>query len=378
MKKEQFRKAAIYFMLVLSLMAVVPKTEVMAITKAEVQKKVSSLSAEIKKLKKQKSEAVAKEKKQKKGLTYVYGEVLSQSPLVVKNLTGKYLYITDSKYLDNWLFACFGYVQKTGQTTVYYQGTSAYTCSMCKSVKVSNQSENLQSSISKKSKSLKTYQNALKDVFVLPSSETYQVGDVEDMDGEWKYSGKYNKIKWSSSDKSIATVNANGRVKAFKEGTVTISAKASISGKVSKCKLKVVAKPSEEVITEENEKDAHSYTVYVWSPLVESMKLKDGKLYVTADSDSEYDAFTKGESQTKIEADEISYEIDSDCTWERDDYYVLEDNKVENLSSFEEIRECVEKDRTDFLNGEYPTAYMMELIIQNDQLVRVIYTHNVQ
>ena len=26
------------------------------------------------------------------------------------------------------------------------------------------------------------------DVFVLPSSETYQVGDVEDMDGEWKWS----------------------------------------------------------------------------------------------------------------------------------------------------------------------------------------------
>ena len=198
------------------------------------------------------------------------------------------------------------------------------------------------------------------------------MGDVEDMDGEWKYSGKYNKIKWSSSDKSIATVNANGRVKALKEGTVTISAKASISGKVSKCKLKVAAKTSEEVTTEEDEKDAHSYTVYVWSPLVESMQLKDGKLYVTADSDSEYDAFTKGESQTRIESDEISYEIDSDCTWERDDYYILEDNKVENLSSFEEIRECVEKDRTDFLNGEYPSAYMMELIIQNDQIVRVI------
>ena len=40
MRKEQFRKAAIFFMLVLSLVAVVPKTEVMAITKAEVQKKV--------------------------------------------------------------------------------------------------------------------------------------------------------------------------------------------------------------------------------------------------------------------------------------------------------------------------------------------------
>ena len=51
MTKEQFRKAATFFMLVLSLVTAVPKTEVMAITKEEVQKKVSSLNAEIKKLK---------------------------------------------------------------------------------------------------------------------------------------------------------------------------------------------------------------------------------------------------------------------------------------------------------------------------------------
>ena len=230
-----------FFLLAISLMVFMPKAEAKAITKSEINKKIASLNSEIKKLKSQKSKELAKEKKQKKGLTSVYGEVIEYSPLIIKNLTGEYLYVTDKKYLNNYVFAYTGYVRKTGETTVYYMGTEAYTCSICKSVKVSNKSSKIKDSISKKSKALKKYQNALKDVFELPSTEKYQVGDNEYLDGEWRYSGKYNNLKWSSSDESIATVNAKGRVKAFKEGTVIISAKASISGKVSKCRLEVVA-----------------------------------------------------------------------------------------------------------------------------------------
>ena len=43
-------------------------------------------------------------------------------------------------------------------------------------------------------------------------------------------------IKWYSSNKKIATVDKNGKVKAKRRGTVTIKVKTS-SGKTAKCKV---------------------------------------------------------------------------------------------------------------------------------------------
>lgn len=51
--------------------------------------------------------------------------------------------------------------------------------------------------------------------------------------------GASSKVKWSSGNKKIATVNANGKVTAKKAGKVTITAKAN--GKTAKCKVTVVA-----------------------------------------------------------------------------------------------------------------------------------------
>lgn len=50
-------------------------------------------------------------------------------------------------------------------------------------------------------------------------------------------SGTNRKVKWSTSDKSIATVNSKGKVTAKKKGKVTITAK--VNGKKYKCKITV-------------------------------------------------------------------------------------------------------------------------------------------
>lgn len=65
------------------------------------------------------------------------------------------------------------------------------------------------------------------------TKKTLYVGDTYKL----KITGTNKKVKWSTTDKSIATVNANGKVKAKKKGTVTI--KAKVGEKTYKCKIKV-------------------------------------------------------------------------------------------------------------------------------------------
>lgn len=62
-----------------------------------------------------------------------------------------------------------------------------------------------------------------------------------------KVIGTSKKVKWSSSNKKIATVNKKGKVKARKAGKVTITAK--VSGKKYKCKVTVKKNPNYQVKT---------------------------------------------------------------------------------------------------------------------------------
>lgn len=70
-------------------------------------------------------------------------------------------------------------------------------------------------------------------VMINSTSKTMSIGETATL----KVYGATSKVKWSSSDKNVATVNQKGRVTAKNAGTATI--KAKISKKTLKCKITV-------------------------------------------------------------------------------------------------------------------------------------------
>lgn len=85
--------------------------------------------------------------------------------------------------------------------------------------------------------------------------------------------GSYNKLKWSSSDKSVATVSSTGQVTALKAGTVTIKA-VSVEGskKTGSVKLTILALNSVNILSVEVLNDN-----YVRVVLDKAMKLSAGQ-----------------------------------------------------------------------------------------------------
>lgn len=74
---------------------------------------------------------------------------------------------------------------------------------------------------------------AASKVKINKTSTTIYVGKTETL----KISGTSKKVKWTTSNKSVATVSSKGKVTAKKAGTATITAK--VSGKSYKCKVTV-------------------------------------------------------------------------------------------------------------------------------------------
>lgn len=75
-----------------------------------------------------------------------------------------------------------------------------------------------------------------------PTSATIQEGKIKTLKATPK--GPSNTVTWSSSDKSIATVDKNGAVKGIKAGSCTITAKAN--GLSKKCAITVVNKAADD------------------------------------------------------------------------------------------------------------------------------------
>ena len=207
-----------------------------AMSQAQVNKKISTLKKEIRSLKAKKKKASALEKKQKKGLTPVFGDIVSRDPYILYNsLQRTYYWINNPKNMDSLFTTASGYVKKTGQYR-YYGDLS---CVVVNAVKVSSNSYSYASKIKKKTRQLNRYKKAKQDYWD-PVNVTLKVGEEKEMLGYWRYSGLYNSVSLKSLDPSIATVdNKNGVVIGKKVGTTEVLATSSASKKVKKCTVTV-------------------------------------------------------------------------------------------------------------------------------------------
>jgi len=209
-------------------------------TKSSIQKKITTTKKDITKLKKQKSDAVKKENKAKKGTKYISGEVLCSNPLIIKQndlFSYSYYWVTNAKEMDNLLFYAMGYIVPTGKYRTY----NGITCVEGKAKRIKITSTSIQKKIDSKNKQLKIYQNSLKEKVVI-KNQVFAVGAKKKVKYSWTYGGKYNSIKWTSSNKTVATIDKTGKIVAKKTGKTTITAKSTLSGKSTKCTITVTNK----------------------------------------------------------------------------------------------------------------------------------------
>ncbi len=83
------------------------------------------------------------------------------------------------------------------------------------------------------------------------SKKTLKVGKKYTL----KVKGTKKKVKWTSSNKKVATVNSKGKVTAKKKGTATITAK--VGNKKYKCKITVIKTTSSNVYITKTGKKYH-------------------------------------------------------------------------------------------------------------------------
>ena len=230
-----------YFVLVVGLcMSVLlggEQKNAQAITKAQVNKKITTLKKQVKSLEKKVAAAKKKEKKEGKGTVSVWGTIISRNPFILyENLFGveTYYWVENSNNLTNLITQSLGTVKLTGK----YRNYNGITCAVCKAVKVSNKSAKYQKELNKKKKQLRDYQNSLKEQLILKETEV-ELGKTAKVRRSWKYSGKYNTIKWKSSNSKVAKIDSHGKIKGLKQGKAVITAVCSLSKKKSKCTVYV-------------------------------------------------------------------------------------------------------------------------------------------
>ena len=218
-----------------------------AITRKQVERKVSALKKEVKSFKKQYKKAAASDARRNKGVVSIFGDVISFNPFVVKDtLKNSYYWVTNSEKLNRMMYVASGRIKPTGK----YRKYNGITCAVAKAVKTPNTLINIKKKLEKKQTKLKEYQRSLKEKVLMSSSVDLYIGESHNLNPIFKCTGKYvssssnyNKVIWKSSNKKVVIVK-DGIIKAKKAGKVNITATCSISKKVSICKVYVTKNSS--------------------------------------------------------------------------------------------------------------------------------------
>lgn len=204
-----------------------------AYTKKSVQKEIKSLKKQIKSLSK-------KDKKQKKGLQNIGGQMLSADPCIIVTglgiVTPSYYWVQNPKNFNrSFLGLGSGYVKKTNK----YKKWNKYTCRVVVAKKINRTYEK---KIETKKKKLKALQNTLKNQMTLSKNDLELLkGETRTLSVYWKYTDGYNKATWKSSNNSVISVTKSGKITAKRNGTATLTAKDTITGKKQSVKYSVVS-----------------------------------------------------------------------------------------------------------------------------------------
>lgn len=228
----------LFFLLLLTFVCSVCfcKTESCA---AEYTKK--SVQKEIKILKKQIKLLSQKDKKQKKGLHSIGGTILSSDPCIIKTglgiVTPSYYWVQNPKNFTTSIFGIgSGYVKKTNK----YKNWNGYTCRVVVAKKINSSYEK---KIQKKKKKLTALQHTLKNKMTLYNKNTELLkGEIKTLSVSWwKYSDGYNKVTWKSNNSSVISITKKGKLTAKRNGTATLTAQDTITGKKQSIKYTVVS-----------------------------------------------------------------------------------------------------------------------------------------
>lgn len=255
MKKRRSLLITALFLLILGLVTIMSKPTVNPaqaktyLSRAQAKKEIRQLTAQLKKAEKATASAKKQYNKYKKqskknsrgAFPLIAATIRNESPLIVQS--GSYYYVKNPSHPPSILGVYTGEVRRVGGTKII----NGMTCVVVKEVR--------DSAYGKAKKAAKKYEACQARCINIKSKRkklkkglTFKLrgGSRTAYIGIRKYllSGGtyYNKIKWKSSNSSVASVSKKGVVSGKKEGKVTITAKMSLSKKTSRFKVTVKKK----------------------------------------------------------------------------------------------------------------------------------------
>lgn len=227
-------------------------------TKAKLTKMINKTKKEVVAAKKKWNSEKRTYQAQTKGATLIFGNVVSNNPLIIKNGLNNSLYwMTDKKYLTIQGIVV-GWVKPTGG----YQYYNGYPCAVAKSVKVSvADPDTNKKKYEAKADKLESLKEAIKNYAKFDKKkQTVYVGKKTKLGYSWHYVEKYNnkkniKLSYDKSMIKVTYTNYYVYVTPLKEGTTKLTLSNELVNKKSTITLNIVEKKNTDNTDDEYTED---------------------------------------------------------------------------------------------------------------------------